>query len=137
MFSVVCCENYWSFDCYLDLILAHVWFFNLKQDDVKILLQDAMTSKSQVPQIPAKRPVATTTSQQVTSGGASNSAVTSASTTAQLQSCMMQPSAANQSLLKANPIGGASDAVSNVRSQVEAEGIIIVKLPLQFAAYNY
>ena len=92
----------------------------MQQDDVKILIQDAMTSKSQVPQIPAKKPLP---SNNYTASAMGPSAITTAaSSNAQAPVCIMQPSAANQSLLKANPVGGASDAVSNIRSQVEAEG---------------
>ncbi|XP_065071133.1 poly [ADP-ribose] polymerase tankyrase-2-like isoform X2 [Rhopilema esculentum] len=91
------------------------------QDDVKILLQDAMTSKSQVTQIPARKAAATPSTVNQPTSQPLAAAATSASSNAG-QPCMMQPSAANQSLLKANPVGGASDAVSAVRSKVEAEG---------------
>ena len=87
---------------------------------MKILVQDAMTSKAQVPQIPAKKSLPNFNPSQVSTGIPTVS--TSTVPNAQSQACIMQPSAANQSLLKANPVGGASDAVSNVRSQVEAEG---------------
>jgi len=90
------------------------------QDDVKILIQDAMTSKSQVPQIPAKKPLPSVNHTALATGPSAISTVISSNSQAPL--CIMQPSAANQSLLKANPVGGASDAVSNIRSQVEAEG---------------
>ena len=85
-----------------------------------------MTSKAQVPQIPAKKPLLNANPLQVAAGGSTTAAAAAAAATtisnAQSQLCIMQPSAANQSLLKANPVGGASDAVSNIRSQVEAEG---------------
>ena len=83
-----------------------------------------MTSRLQVPQIPAKKPLPNTNT--LTLGNPVAATATAASTPA--QACMMQPSAANQSLLKANPVGGASDAVSNVRSQVEAEGKRIISV---------
>lgn len=104
-----------------DLMMIFLLFTIVQQDDVKILLQDAMTSKSQVTQIPA-RPAIPTPSAGA-SAQAASSTQSSASSSTSTQSCMTQPSAANQSLLKANPVGGASDAVSAVRSKVEAEGI--------------
>ena len=82
-----------------------------------------MTSKSQVTQIPARPAIPTPSVGASAQAAASTQPMVSASSSTSTQSCMTQPSAANQSLLKANPVGGASDAVSAVRSKVEAEGI--------------
>ena len=84
-----------------------------------------MTSKAQVPQIPAKKPLLNVNPLQVATGGSATATATATLSNSQSQLCIMQPSAANQSLLKANPVGGASDAVSNIRSQVEAEGKLV------------
>ena len=81
-------------------------------------------------QIPARKAAATPSTVNQPTSQPSATAATSMSSNAG-QPCMMQPSAANQSLLKANPVGGASDAVSAVRSKVEAEGncvLIIVSV---------
>ena len=97
-----------------------------------------MTTTAQVTQIPARpalpspgvgapaqaasvNPAAPVTAAAATTTSASVSSA--AATTTNALSSMTLLSSANQNLLQANPIGGASDAVSSVRSKVEAEGL--------------
>ncbi len=89
-----------------------------------------MTTKAQVTQIPARLPTLppsgvgsyAATSPTVTAPAATASSSASQSTVSTSNTGMTPLSSANQTLLKANPVGGASDAVSAVRSKVEAEG---------------
>eukprot|EP00794_Sanderia_malayensis_P005571 gene5571-6259_t len=98
------------------------------QEDVKTLLQDAMTTKAQVTQIPARLPALPPSGvgsyAAVSTPAAPIPAASASAASFPTGTCsgMTPLSSANQTLLQTNPIGGASDAVAAIRSNVEAEG---------------